>query len=42
MGELTRQNITELGNNLKGISEKLVEDYSYLQKMMQTVIDKRD
>jgi hypothetical protein len=39
MSELTRQNITELGENLKGISEKLVEDYSYLQKMMQTVID---
>jgi chromosome segregation ATPase len=42
MSELTKQNITELGQNLKGISERLVEDYSYLQKMMQTVIDKRD
>lgn len=42
MSELTKQNIIELGENLKGISEKLVEDYSYLQKMMQTVIDKRE
>jgi len=42
LSELTKQNITELGENLKGISEKLVEDYSYLQKMMQTVINKQD
>ncbi|MBX2866860.1 hypothetical protein KTR10_02820 [Candidatus Kaiserbacteria bacterium] len=41
MSEITKQNITELGENLKGISEKLVEDYSYLQKMMQTVLDKK-
>jgi DNA anti-recombination protein RmuC len=42
MSEITRENIKDLGENLKGISEELVEDYSYLQKMMQTVINKKD
>ena len=37
MSELTKQNIKELGANLKGISEKLVEDYSHLQSMMKAV-----
>lgn len=41
MNKITKQNIQELGENLKGLSAKLVEDYSYLQKMMQTVIDKQ-
>jgi archaellum component FlaC len=41
MSELTKDSIRSLGENLKGISEKLVEDYSYLQKMMQTVIDRK-
>lgn len=42
MRELTQNNIKELGENLKGLSQKLVEDYSYIQKMMQTVISKKD
>ncbi|MFT7591757.1 MAG: ABC-type transporter Mla subunit MlaD [bacterium] len=42
MSELTSQNLKDLGENLKGISEKLVEDYSYIQQMMQTVVNKQN
>lgn len=41
MAQITKENIMALGENLKGISEKLVEDYGHLQRMMQTVVDKQ-
>ncbi|PCI89448.1 hypothetical protein COB18_03990 [Candidatus Kaiserbacteria bacterium] len=36
MEKITKQNIEVLGKNLAGISEKLVADYSNLQRMMET------